>query len=65
MKKWNVKIEFTIQAEDRTKAWTISRELCDKNLRGLAQVMAVSSNPLPDPDEWIAINEPIKGTSIK
>lgn len=65
MKKWNVKVEFTIQAEDRKVAWELSREICRRHLRDLAQVMAVSTNPLPDPDEWIAINEPIKGRPVE
>ena len=65
MKKWNVKIEFTIQADDRMKAWELSREICYKHLRDLATVTAVSSNPLPDPEEWIAVNEPIKAQPVK
>ena len=60
MKKWNVKVEFTIQAADRKIAWELSKEICRKHLRDLAVVTAVTRNPVDD--DWIAVNEPIKAT---
>jgi len=59
MKKWNVEIAFTIQAKTRGEAWRLSKEVVHKNLRGLANVMGISLEPLPNPNEWIAVNEPI------
>lgn len=60
MDKFNVTVEFVIKAKDRHEAWQKAREVCEKHLRDLATVTAVSTKPLPDPQEWIAINEPIK-----
>jgi len=60
VKKWNVKVEFTIQAEDLKIAWELSREICRKHLRDLAVVTAVTRNPVDD--DWIAVNEPIEAT---
>lgn len=57
MKKWNVTITFTIQANTKTKAWDLAKELIDKHLRNLADVHSVDE--LPNPEGWIAINEPI------
>ncbi len=58
MKKWNVEVTFTIQAETRTKAWELSREVCRKHLRDLANVESVTLHPVSD--DWIAVNEPIR-----
>ena len=60
MKKWDVEIRTIVQAPTREKAWDIARELCERHLRDLANVWSVSMEPLPDPDDWIAVNEPIK-----
>lgn len=60
MDKFNVKVEFVVKAKDRQVAWEKARQICFKHLRDLATVTAVSTKPLPDPQEWIAINEPIK-----
>ena len=60
MKKWQVTIETTIQAEERSEAWRIAAALMEKHLRGLATVMSVSREPVADPQGWIAINEPIR-----
>ncbi len=60
MKKWDVTVKFTIQAETRPEAWDIARGICEKKLRDLAYVQSVGVDPLPDPDDWIAVNEPIK-----
>ena len=60
MKKWQVTIECTIQAETREEVWEIGRELIDKHLRGLASVASVELGPIPNPEQWIAVNEPIK-----
>ena len=61
MKKWRATIEVTIQAETRKEVWATGRDLIEKHLRGLATVTSVALAPVPDPDDWIAINEPIKG----
>lgn len=63
MDKFNVKVEFAIKARDRQEAWQKARQICEDHLRDLATVTAVSINPLPDPEQWIAINEPIKTKS--
>ena len=60
MKKWSVQVTFAIQAETRHEAWGAAQELCDKKLRGLANVIAVGLIELRDPAEYIAVNEPIK-----
>jgi len=60
MDKFNVKVEFVIKAKDRQIAWQKARQICEDHLRDLATVTAVSTKPLPDPQEWIAINEPIR-----
>ncbi len=59
MDKFNVTVEFTIKAETRHIAWQKAQEVCQKHLRDLANVRSVSQ-ALPDPGDWIAINEPIK-----
>ncbi|KKN76925.1 hypothetical protein LCGC14_0365770 [marine sediment metagenome] len=58
MKKYNVSVTFTIQATSRNQAWDLAEELIDKHLRNLANVHSVTE--LPNPDWWIAVNEPIK-----
>lgn len=63
MDKYNVHISFVLQAPDRKIAWTMARVICETKLRNLAIVNSVSTKPLPNPDEWIAINEPIKARS--
>jgi len=60
MKKWSVTVNFAIQAETRHDAWTAAQELCDNKLRGLATVISVGLIELRDPNEYIAVNEPIK-----
>ena len=60
MKKWSVTINFAIQAETRHLAWEAAQELCDKKLRGLANVISVGLIELRDPKEYIAVNEPIR-----
>ncbi len=62
MNKYKVTVTFVIKAGDRQKAWQESWEICRKHLRDLASVEAITTLPLPDPQEWIAINEPIKAT---
>lgn len=59
MDKFLVTVEFAIKAGDRQKAWQKARQICEEHLRDLATVRAVTQ-PLPDPDEWIAVNEPIR-----
>ena len=58
MKKWNVRVAFTIQAETRHEAWELSKDICRNHLRDLAIVESVTTNPVDD--DWIAVNEPIK-----
>ena len=60
MEKYLMTVEFAIKAKDRREAWEVAREVCRKHLRDLATVR--SAHLLPDPDEWIGINEPIKAT---
>ena len=62
MNKYLVTVEFVIKAQDRSEAWKKSREVCRNHLRDLASVREITNLPLPDPQEWIAINEPIKAT---
>ena len=62
MKKFEVTIQFVVEAPDRHIAWLYSQDVCQRHLRDLATVKAVSIDPLPNPQEWIAINEPIKTT---
>lgn len=57
MEKWEVEVSFIVAAPDRTKAWKIAEEICDKNLKGIASVKLVRREPVKDPEEWIAINE--------
>lgn len=60
MKKWMVKCSFVIQADTRPQAWEKARQLSAIKHRELLQIDAISSEPLDEADEWIAINEPIK-----
>lgn len=60
MKKWTVKAEFVIQADSRGEAWIKASEIMERHFRSLISIMAVSLNPLSDPQEWIALNEPIR-----
>jgi len=63
MNKYQVTVEFVIKAEARDEAWQKARAYIEANLRhDLATVTAVSQ-PLPNPQEWIAINEPIRKQS--
>ncbi len=64
MDKFKVTVGFVIKAKDRQVAWQKARQICEDHLRDLANVEAVSMKPIPDPDEWIAINEPIKSRPI-
>jgi len=64
MDKFKVTIEFVVKAEDRHKAWQKAQAVCENHLRDLANVRAVTQ-PLPDPEEWIAINEPIRKDPLK
>ena len=60
MKKWTVKADFVIQADTRGETWVKASELMERHFRGLISIRAVSLEPLSDPQDWIAINEPIK-----
>lgn len=62
MDKFKVTVEFTIKADGRIKAWQKAEDLCRKHLRDLATVTAVTQ-PLLDPQEWLAVNEPIRSRS--
>lgn len=53
-------ISFVIQGETRHEAWLYAEKIVDDKLRGIATVNNIGQEPLPDPEEWIAINEPIK-----
>lgn len=57
MHKWETDVTFVVVAPDRTKAWAAAREICETKLKGVATVKAISSEPLKDPEEWIAVNE--------
>lgn len=61
MKKWDVQIQFTIQAKTWGQAWILSENLCQTKLRGLADVVRISTQPLSgkQAQETIAVNEPI------
>lgn len=60
MDKFDVKVEFTIKAKDRRDAWQKARQICQEHLRDLATVTAVSTKPLLNPEDYIAVNEPIR-----
>ena len=60
MKKWGVDINLVIRAGTREQAWRIAEEMIEGKFRGLANVKAVALEPLPDPEHWIAVNEPIR-----
>ena len=62
MKKFTVIIQFVVEASERHVAWLYAQDICQKHLRDLATVHSISIDPLPDPDKWIAINEPIEAT---
>ncbi len=57
MAKWKVTLESIVEAETRVEAWRISRQIFEQDLDYIAQVAAVSSEPVPKPAEWLAINE--------
>jgi len=57
MAKWKVTLEAIVEAETRVEAWKISRQIFEQDLDYIAQVMAISSQPVPKPAEWLAINE--------
>ena len=61
MKKFTVTIQFVVEAPERYEAWLYARGICQKHLRDLATVHSVSDE-LPNPNLWIAINEPIEAT---
>ena len=61
MKKYEVTIQFVWQAEDRKAVWREVRDYINLKLRDLATLQSIDQNPLPDPEEWIALNEPIRG----
>jgi len=65
MDKYQVTVQFVIKAKDRQEAWQKARLVCENHLRDLATVTAVSTKPLPDPQEWIAINEPVKSRPVE
>ena len=60
MKKWNVTVNFNIQAEDRGQAWLEAAKVCEKHLRDLANIERISEVELLDASKIIAINEPIR-----
>jgi len=49
------------QAKNRHDTWREVEEYIDSKMRGLATVTGVSINPAEDPEEWMALNEPIQG----
>ena len=57
MNKWKVKLESIVEAETRVEAWKVARQIFEQQLDYIAQVCAVSNEPVPKPAEWIAINE--------
>jgi len=59
MNKYEVHISFVVRAKTRPEAYGIVGDLINRHMRDLATVDRVSQKPLPDPEEWIAINEPI------
>ena len=61
MKKYEVTIQFMWQAKNRHDTWREVEEYIDSKMRGLATVTGVSINPAEDPEEWMALNEPIQG----
>ena len=62
MNKFDATVKFVIKAETRSEAWQKAEDICRNHLRDLATVISVSQS-LPDPQNWIAINESIKRQS--
>ena len=60
MNKYEVHISFVVCAETRPEAYGVVGNIIHRYMRGFASVEKVSQKPLPDPEKWIAINEPIK-----
>lgn len=57
MAKWKVHLESVVEAKTRAEAWRVSRQIFEQTLDYIAQVQAVSLEPVLKPTEWIAINE--------
>ena len=60
MKKWKVELDFIIHAETRSDAYKAVGEIVHRHLRDMASIKSIGRNPVPDPDKWIAVNEPIE-----
>ena len=60
MKKYDVTVTFTIQAEDRKGAWLEGAKVCERHLRDLAHIDKVHELTLEDMEFNIAVNEPIR-----
>ena len=60
MKKWNVTINFAIQAEDRKQAWLETTKISQRHFRDLAMIEEVSEIELLDTSQVTVVNEPIK-----
>ena len=57
MGKWKIKLESIVEAENRAIAWRVSRDIFERQLGYIAQVQSIPQEPVPKPEEWIAINE--------
>ena len=62
LKKYSMTIQFYVEAEGRTKAWDITREIVQKHLRNLADVISAHELSDSEAEESKAVNEPIKAT---
>ena len=60
MNKFEVHISFIIAAETRSEVYGLTGQLIHKHMRDMANVDSVSRKPISHPEDWIAINEPIK-----
>lgn len=56
MKKWLVEVEIVVAAPTRKKAWDVSRAFVEEHIP-TATVLSVDMEPLPNPEEWKAVNE--------
>lgn len=60
MKKFDMTIQFTVEALNRHKAWIVTQGIIQKHLRGLASVLSEHELSDKETEDSVAVNEPIK-----
>jgi len=61
LKKYGVTIQFCWQARTRNGVLAGVKDYVARMMYGRAGLIAVSRSPVEYPEDWIALNEPIKG----